>query len=404
MIRYLVHILVCSMLFIACHKSERQDSVSSSKVEIQLQDSIAYAGSVIQLTLIAEKQGSGDLLFTGAWGTKAKAITLDKGQNHLTLPETWTKWSGKASLRFVIGSAISEPAKLTILPQSAVDPMEVYTGPKTIWNNRKQSSMIVSVPRDSMDNIVDPETILDQQFKYPEGVQFSHKAPTKHLIGATEFMSFKSSGDIFIGSSGKGTHAGEQKVEVVPSWPAELVIEIVDHVPYADNRHFAAVRTKPLVDEIGNQIPDGTLVQFNISTQEGSYSMYRAYTIDGVASTMIKNPSYSTLWKVNASIGNVLSSNTIKLFFDSPLKAIKYTFDREKNQLTVGPLVSYLGQYISDGTVVYASFNDVFKQKGTESGFAVFDLDKLGLDKAMIDLKILVADKEIKAKINLSNE
>ncbi len=404
MMKYILHILVCSMLLLACNKAAKEEQLAENKVEVFLQDSVSYAGEPIQLEVSSERAQEGQIIFSGTWGSKVKDVSLAAGENVLSLPLEWTKWAGKASLRLMGFSGVSKAVNLEILPQKAVDPMEVYTGPKTIWNNRKQSSMIVSVPRDSMDNVVAIGTILDQQFKYPEGTQFSHKAPTKHLIAATEFVSFKHAGDIFIGSSGTGTHAAEQKVEVVPSWPANLKIEMVDHVPYADNRHFASIRTNPLVDDIGNQIPDGTLVQFNIFTQEGSYSMYRAYTIDGVASTRIKNPSYSTLWELNATVGNVISSNTLKLFFDSPLKRIKYSFDKNKNQLKVGPLVSYLGQFIADGTVVYASFNETFKQAQTQAGFATFDLNKLGLDESIIMVKILVADKEIKTTLNITNE
>jgi len=159
-----------------------------------------------------------------------------------------------------------------------------------------------------------------------------------------------------------------------PSWGTDFKIESLNLHPYADNRHYSRIRTTKILDRYDNQVPDGTLITFNVKDQSKVVGSYKAMTIDGIANVYIKNPGETAKWKIQAHIDNRSFSNTISLKYKQNLKSIAHNYDSFTNTLTVGPLNSVLGQYIPDGTVVSLSIDELTVTKECLDGFAIFPL------------------------------
>lgn len=387
--------------FQSCETEREQRNQSDLIVNILSIPADINAGNNIELSISSNQKATALLLFDGAFGIQTFDLFLEEGETNHIISGELTKWSGLASVLITNKELVLSEKQINILPLKPHDPMEIYAGPKTIWNDRKQPSMLVAISRDSLQNISKEGTKVDFQFRYPNGQLYELKSQTSHLLSAAVLEGNQASGEIAVGISDEGSFSSEQRIDIVPSWPRKIEIELIDHVPYADNRHFASLRTKKLIDEVGEQIPDGTLVHFNIISDKGNVSLYRAFTIDGMASVFIKNPSYATLWNVSASIGSVIKSNTLKLFFESPIKQIKYRFLETNNELAIGPLVSYLDQYVADGMKVYVSIGDLVIVEETDQGFVKINLNQYDLPKGLLDLKIMVSDKQIVDKLNL---
>ena len=137
-----------------------------------------------------------------------------------------------------------------------------------------------------------------------------------------------------------------------------------------------------LKDLNGDIISDGTLIQFKVQHKDKSVQ-YNSYSIDGVANVYIRNPSYASRWFAKAFIGDqVILSNTIVMDFKTNVKSIP--IELINDAIIVGPIGSYIGQFIPDGTKVRLKNNGKSIIEESEDGMVKFEKPQFLSDPQII--------------------
>lgn len=394
------YIISISFLFIACSPAEEATPVSDCSASFVCENEI-LAGSELRIDVHTQDSENLLLSFEGIWGSYTFKWETWKGSKEFLIPSKYTEIAGEAYLRLICNDQIVHSQEVGIIPGESKHPIKTYTGPKSIWNQSKQRTMLVAIPRDTFGNVVEEGSVTKHNYNFPKQNIEKVKREVEDMVSYTRVVSPLQSGNILASVSDPKGSSAEQDIKVLASWPYRVELILVDHIPYADDRHYVEFKTNKLTDRIGAQIPDGTLVSLEISSDKGTYSVYKSLSIDGVAKFQIRNPSYKTFWKAKANIGNRVNSNTLKLYFDSPLKRIEYTYHSDKNQLEVGPLRSFLNQNLTDGMKVFLEIEDQILSSQTVKGSAWFDLGKLNVDPGEIPIKIMVSDKSLTSKIEM---
>jgi len=275
--------------------------------------------------------------------------------------------------------------------------LEIYTGPNTIIVGGKQESMLTVIPADEFDNPI----IKDQKIKFksnaPKNIQSNHSI--NNMLAYHQFTSGNRSTKVLIGVSHKNIGAIEQRVEETADWPQKFKIELVDMHPFADNRQYLRLRTNKITDNYDNQVTDGTQVEFKVTEAKKLVGIYKSIIIDGIANVYIKNPSKPATWTITANVGRSVKSNKLDFNFKQSIKEINHSYDESTQTLTIGPLISTLGQQVPDGTVINLNIQDKALKRETVLGKANFKLSSINVS-AEDNIYIIVngLSKSIKLK------
>lgn len=390
----IIYSLTFCLLLLSCKSEERKQPIDYPTIDIFLESKRVVAGHELLFRFRSQAYIEGQVVFEGVWGQLVQDKILQKGDNDIIISPAINTKTGLASIYFTSDTFRTERVYVEILPGPSASAIPIYTGPKSIWIDGIQRSMIAAIPIDTFGNALADQTKVRFNSRTINSKTLRANEKSKHMIAPYTFYSDKKANDYLVGVSGDGFQAMEQTVSSVPFLPRTLLLDLVQHIPYADDRQFTSLRTRPIRDRAGNVLPDGTLIEFYIHSDKGTISKYKSFTIDGVASVSIKNPSYETVWEIKASLAASYFSNTIKLFYGKAIKDLRYSFDSSSKILTVGPLISYLGQLVSNETQVYCNGSFGTLQEGTEKGKAIFELKDYFRDGEGINIKIMVGDHE----------
>ncbi|MGB3775476.1 MAG: hypothetical protein WA951_09495, partial [Leeuwenhoekiella sp.] len=127
-------------------------------------------------------------------------------------------------------------------------------------------------------------------------------------------------------------------------------------------------------------VSDGTFVEFIVENKEGMILKSSATTISGVATVKFLHPEQPEEWKLSANVTGMAKTPTILVDFRSVLEDFQIKLIRDANRIEVGPLESFLGQWVADGTTVRVEILDsnsksiLELQEPSEDGFAIFNL------------------------------
>ncbi len=366
----------CYIIFLFCLACQPNDKIVSKVTEsfvfkLSADQIIAGEGITLQILNKEKYNGKAKLLIESGLSIRYIDLTIDKNSVDIDVNGDQLIDAGVVNFMLLVGGEIKYQKELTVLASDIVNPIELFTGPSTIWVNDIQKSMLVALAKDQYGNAAQEGEQISFKSRYPNSAEAESIIEVKNQLAYKIVDSDFESGKIFMGISEDRSSGKEQRVDVVQLWPEEIKIQLVELLPYADSRQFYKLNTSVLRDVNGDIIPDGTMVEF-ISHFKKRKASYKSYTIDGVANVYIRNPSFPSLWNVYAQVGgNVVKSNTIKLDFKSNVKDLSYKItDRE---IIVGPITSYIGQYIPDGTRVYLFVNKERVREESEDGFVRFE-------------------------------
>ncbi len=351
------------------------------------------AGNPISFYTATEEKEKSELLLIIDNGLKIKSIRCYNNRP-ISLPvETFTQ-AGIYTIRVSYNGQVIANKKLKIKADEVIDPIEIYTGPSTILVGGKQASMITAIPTDKYDNGITEK--IDLQFESDKAKGIKSDITVENLYAALEFDSELKVQKVHVGISKNSIASTEQTVKEIADWAADYKMEIIEQYPYADNRQYTKLRTSRIFDPYGNQIADGTLVNFEIYSLGKLVGNYKAITIDGVANIYIRNPSEPETWEVRSSIGDYSSSNVISLSYKNALQELVWSYDDFQKTISVGPLRAMLGQFVPDGTVVSIHSKGNKYSAETYGGYALFELIELGiLDREKIKLSCSGLEEEI---------
>jgi len=99
--------------------------------------------------------------------------------------------------------------------------------------------------------------------------------------------------------------------------------------------------------------------------------------------------------EVKAFVSGIAESNTIQIEYESVLDDFKVQFSENNREMTVGPLVSFMGQLIPDGATVVVGISKegnlmATKIKTSSNGVVIFKMPEGFYPNGNYDLKIKV--------------
>jgi len=366
-------IYILLFLILACKPNKTESIQVQEAFTLVVPTNYITAGNDISIQIVNKENYSGNaqLLIESALSKNLIEFKISGSYIDLDVAGSYVTDAGINTITLIVGDQIKDQKSLLIKASDIISPIELFTGPNTIWVNDIQPSMVVALPKDEYENAGREGDSILFQSRHPDGSITANHIDIEHQLAYKKLNSAYKSGKVFIGTSEDESGAKEQRVDVISLWPTGIQIEVVDYIPYADNRQFYKLTTEVLKDINGDIISDGTLIQFEVENKDKSVH-YNSYSIEGVANVYIRNPSYASRWSARAYVGDqVILSNRIQLDFKTNVKSIP--IEKINDAIIVGPISSYIGQFIPDGTKVRLKNNGKSIIEESEDGMVKFE-------------------------------
>lgn len=278
--------------------------------------------------------------------------------------------------------------KFTINPSTETTPLlETYVGPQSIVAGGIDYTMLVTIPTDPYDNLVADSTVIKTQTLSDEMVS-EKEIKTKKGFAWKTIISPNKKGKLFVGATTQTSTSKEMVVTVAPSNPVDFFISENRVHPFADGNEITEITTSVLKDSFGNIIADGTLVTFHIKEASGTELKTAGTTINGVAKGKILHPSQQSIYEVKAQVEGLAESNSLTIKYKSAIKDIPLLFTSETNVLTIGPIETFLGQIVPEGTEVILKINDQVIILETEKGVVKLEFPPINITE-MFEIMVL---------------
>lgn len=358
--KYSFYILVI-FSFCSCHEATEQ---VLHKVESNITVSIDFFPSQINAGEAISIKGTsntsiGELLLElhHTLYSKNYVVKISNGLFEIEIPAIDNQIAGEVIANLVYQEQVIEKGKYFIAPIGAIDKMQNFNGPKSLFAGNEDASMNVSIPHDKYDNPLLPPTKVNYNKSFEGEILSEESKPIEHLIAYQITSSKPTKGKYLIGSKSDEGFSQEQELIIGPAMPQEFNIELLSFHPFADARQFLKFKTTVLKDQFDNIIADGTLIIFTIMENDSVVGIYQAFTIGGIANVYIENPSNETNWKVQASLHDQIRSNIVLLNFEQNIKDFDLSWNPDTQTLSIGPVIGILGQMVPDGTEAKISYD-----------------------------------------------
>ncbi len=353
---------------------QRPVSIHVPSLELVVPNNYVTAGNDIAVQIINNEkyQGKVHLVLKTVFTYHVFVFDLKNKVGEYEVDGKYLTESGIVNCWLMVDNVLVSEKNFQVRASDIADPIKLFTGPNSIWVNDFQETMVVALPKDKYGNAARELDSVEINLQMPDKIIEGEFIKIHDQLAFKKLSSGQTTGKILAGASAMSANSKEQKVEVVPLWPKVLSIEIVDHLPYADGRQFYQIKTNTIKDDRGNMIPDGTHVVFSATSRDRKLE-YNSYTIDGVAKAYIRNPEIKSVWKILGIVGNgSIVSKPITIEFKDVIKNVPRILSN--THFLVGPIESYIGQYVPDGTEVEYYDGQKTTVKETEDGKVDFHL------------------------------
>ncbi len=335
------------------------------------------AGDTITLEFSFEGHSEVILYCSNSYGSIILKPELDTTLN-FKIPEFISNKSGIANWELRSDKTLIS-GQLRISPKSEIEKMETYIGPPSIEAGGTDYTMLVSIPTDDLDNplIDSTQIVVKHQFLEQQVVDEIY---TKHGLGYKNLYSYKKRGRILLNTECLGLNSKEFDVNVVPAIPTNFSISADRIHNYADGNQITTFKTSIIKDRFNNTVSDGTFVTFFITNKSGYKASTAGTTINGIAIAKMLHPDHEAQWAIKAYIEGMANSEPITLNYEQAISDFEVSFSDNNRLITIGPLQSFMQQYIPDGLNVYLN---IYKDGKLEDqileqsidGFANFKLN-----------------------------
>ena len=328
------------------------DTVASGTLEIGSPGSIE-AGSPWQISVDGTDLDRLTADVWGPWGVRRIDAAVEDGV--LEIPADLTTVSGRLSVLANSGSA-SARASVNVVAGRAVDGIVPLAGPRSMVADGSHWTMVTAIPVDRFGNPVTDGTPVRLHVRRPNGTIELIDTEAAHLLAGVRVFSGTLAGRSTIRVSVDGATGPEVEVLEVPGPPATVELLAPDQPLRADGRMLVSVATAQLDDRYGNVLLDGTAVSVAMNGPGGSGAL-TAVTIDGRAEFVIEAPPVPGVVELSAVVDGV-SARPLRLEFvtdvlDLPASARRVSDgDRSSVVMTIGPVLTGLGGFVPDGTLV----------------------------------------------------
>jgi hypothetical protein len=257
--------------------------------------------------------------------------------------------------------------------------IESYLGPPSMDAGNLDFTMLVVIPKDSLDNPIrnNSKVIVKHQFLKSEKKETIF---TNKLIGYKNIYAPLKSGRIIISSESFGLNSKEFDVNVMPSIATNFKIFMNRNHEYADGNQITTLYTSVIKDQNNNIVTDGSLVEFFITNKYENILKTYGTTINGIAKAKMIHPDYEETWKIKGFLIGIAESNVLEVSYKKALEDYEVTFSKDNRTIKVGLLKSFMNQLMPDGLSVKLSIfknnilvNELYKE--SIKGYANFYLD-----------------------------
>ena len=341
------------------------------------------AGQRIYLKFKNPKNLHPKLYISNSYGSTIIESILTNEQIEFKLPKNFRTKYGKVTFTLLVNGKSDYQGSYFIIPQKNIKTVETYLGPPSIKAGKYDIAMLVTIPVDYYDNPCEQGTnvIFNSSFL---GDENKEEVDIFNLVSHMRINSPYKTGTIFLSCDVYNKSSKEEDLRVEPFTPDNFEIFYDRTHKYADGNQLLKLYTSKLKDEYGNTVADGTYVEFNIKNLAGNYLRTFGTTINGIATAQIVHPDYYDKWVVKATVVGMAYSQELEIIFDKVVKDYPVYFNKDYSEVIVGPIGSFMNQFIPDGLMVnltvYRDHNLLFEiDKPTVKGKAKISLDKINL-------------------------
>lgn len=369
---YILFFIVITLLISAF--SVKTESSTTELFKIETAERTFIAGTEVALTFSSENDKSPLLFINNSYGSTLISPNKKNTKLVFIIPSVFSKKAGILNWSLIYDGKTQLKNSIEILPNIATKTLiESYLGPRSIQAGNRDYSMLVVIPTDKFDNPLSENTSVKINEQFLDNIT-STEEKTKNLIAWKNIMAKEKAGSILVSSSYITTNSNELTTVIYPSNPTNFVISFNRNHSFADGNQITELTTSKLLDEFGNTISDGTIVEFNIVTTENTILKTRATTINGFAKAKILHPDSKDSWKVKGFVNGLAESNTITINYEPITTNFNVSFSENNRKIKVGPIESFMNQLIPDGALVKLKIfnNSNLIETKTETSFKGF--------------------------------
>lgn len=277
--------------------------------------------------------------------------------------------SGVATITALSGDRTGH-STIELIPGTAVDPLELFLGPRTVEATNDTATMIVVIAEDEFGNPVVDGTEVAVRVTRPDLEAEAFSIETDGLLAWSRIISGTLSGRSKVAVTVDDGRGKELDFLEVAGSPDPFLVEALDPPVPADGRSIIRLQTTELADRFGNVLPDGVSVFADVVGPGGTRRL-RSQVIKGRAEFTLEAPSRPGTESIVVTASGTTSPPLLQAF--GPMVTgfdVAAGPDIDGVRLTIGPVVSTLGAYIPDGTPVLVTTASGVAQYPTFNGEA----------------------------------
>lgn len=340
------------------------------------------------------------LVLSGTYGSMVITPELLDNKPLFVIPSSFTKHAGVVTYHLVQQEQSIQQGTFNLLPETEnLGAVETYLGPRSIVANVRDYTMLVSIPTDTLDNMLPDSTqvLLKSQFK-------NSITTTDHYLSNgfawKRIFSPLKTGRLSTGSTLEDRSSKELIADIFPDTAQDFSITTERNHDYADGNEIITFGTSQIIDAHGNVMTDGTLVTFYMKDSEGAQWQTNASTVNGYAFAKALHPQSPSTWQITAAITGIAQSEVLTQTFTPIIQTIPVQKVADR-QLKVGPLTSYLGQLVQDGITVTLHIGDQTFESLSRNGEASFYLKEEDFKQGIYEITIQTLGIETTRQITL---
>ena len=328
-----------------------------------------------------------EFVVSGTYGTTVLKPQLHQDQLAIHIPEVISQHSGIIEWKLIAGETTLERGSFKLLPNiKQLKTVENYVGPRSIIANERDYTMLVSIPVDSLDNMLPDQTVV-QMSKQFKGDITSTKKEIKSGFAWQRIPAPLTTGRLITGSTLQQISSKELVVDIFPDIAVPFKITKSSNHNYADGNEIIILKTDQIKDSHGNIMTDGTLVTFFIKDDRDNSWQTTSSTVNGYSFAKALHPQTPSTWTVKGVINGMVESPELNITFKSIIDEIPFSFSENKT-VTIGPLTSYLGQLVPDGIPVQLKIDGSEIILKTHNGIATYTFDTKIIEPNTYDIQI----------------
>ncbi len=348
-LRHVVPIALATLVTAGCIGGGDDDPSSVSAV---IAPAEVTAGATIEVIVEGEGQGSFELEVIDAFATTTLSEPVEDGRAVFTLPDALTELSGLVAFR--AAGSLGDPVigSTRVVPAGVADTIDIVAGPRTIVADGADQTMAIAIAADSFGNPVSDGSPLTFTRVDDGGTTSQFEANVDGGLAAVLIDSRTTAQRIEVFAELDADAAsGRVTYNEVPGPAREVVLEPVEETAFvADGRSLLELRTLPISDRFGNQLPDGHLVRVEVDGPDG-IGQLTARTIDGIARFDLVARDRPGVVSVVARVSGARSL-PVEIEFVAAVSQLPLRVSAQDDRVTVevGPVLDASGAVVADGT------------------------------------------------------